>query len=323
MAAGRFSADTIETLGKRAALLCSNPDCRALTTGPMVADEGAINIGEAAHIYGLTERSARFNASLSANELSDITNGIWLCRNCHKAADNDELRFSPELLFQWRREHEAAVLKKMGQPGERIRQKLEAEKLRAFESASYLAQQIVIDKPRFWEYKLTVELLRTELGDVVTKWKRLQRGLIVRNGSIVSPENIFEWIEAKNNDASRIANALHPLLRSLNEAFGPPGHPGDEREILEICRLIVAAAQNLLEWEIEIRFSHVPNKYREVVDAMSGLAGRVLEDILKIVPALSDIASMENPAGYHNIIIALDVPDGYVKRIAAALEKIR
>jgi hypothetical protein len=159
-ALGRFSSDTIETLGKRSALTCSNPDCGALTAGPTVDELGSVNLGEAAHIFGLTPKSARYTASLTATELSDITNGIWLCRNCHKSIDNDELRFPVDLLFQWRRIHEADVLDRLGKPGERLRAKVKSDHLREFADTSYLAQQIILDKPRHWEYKLTLEILR-------------------------------------------------------------------------------------------------------------------------------------------------------------------
>jgi len=111
---GEFSKETIDLLAKRAALHCSNPDCGVLTSAPTVSIAGAINIGEAAHIYGRTEKSKRYNAILTHTERSDITNGIWLCRNCHKEIDNDELRFPPELLFEWRRGHEQMVLERLG-----------------------------------------------------------------------------------------------------------------------------------------------------------------------------------------------------------------
>jgi len=47
---GKFSSETVLTLSKRAALLCSNPDCGTLTTGPAEETTSSINIGEAAHI---------------------------------------------------------------------------------------------------------------------------------------------------------------------------------------------------------------------------------------------------------------------------------
>jgi hypothetical protein len=73
---------------------------------------------------------AQFLPEMTAAELSDITNGLWLwlwlwlCRNCHKQIDNDPLRFPPELLFEWRRLHETAVVARIGRPGDQLRQRI-------------------------------------------------------------------------------------------------------------------------------------------------------------------------------------------------------
>jgi hypothetical protein len=129
---GKFSVETVATLGKRAAMLCSNPDCGALTSGPASEAGESINIGEAAHVYGRTNGSARFKEGFSEAERSDVTNGVWLCRNCHKLIDNDPLRFPADLLFLWRRQHEKAVLARLGRPGDQLRETLTQEHMRQF-----------------------------------------------------------------------------------------------------------------------------------------------------------------------------------------------
>lgn len=48
----RFKQPVIIALAKRAANRCSNPDCGAITSGPADDPSKAVNIGEAAHIYG-------------------------------------------------------------------------------------------------------------------------------------------------------------------------------------------------------------------------------------------------------------------------------
>jgi hypothetical protein len=71
--------------------------------------------------------------------------------------DDDPLRFPAELLFQWRRQHERGVAKRVGRPSDQLRDKIQEEHLRFFEGTSNLAQQIVLDRPRGWEFKLTAE----------------------------------------------------------------------------------------------------------------------------------------------------------------------
>jgi hypothetical protein len=318
---GRFSVETIQTLSKRAALLCSNPDCGALTSGP-TADVGtSINIGEAAHIYGRTSSAARYKADLTISEIADITNGIWLCKNCHKLIDNDPRRFSAELLFEWRRQHEQVILERVGRPGDKLREKLQAEHLRLFESTSRLAQQIVLDRPPLWEYKLTNELLRTDLGSIQKRWQQLKDGMYVRKSTIIPTDQLLVWLSVKFHDAGKIIQSVQPLIAELNKAFGPPGQPGNDEEILTVCRLIVLAARNFLEWEEDVRFSRVEEEYEEIFLSMQGMAARQLDELLRIPNELSKILAMEDPSGMHEVNLVFTVPEGFADNFNAILKR--
>ena len=72
----KFGAKTVQTLARRAANICSNPDCRRTTTGPAEEPTKAINIGEAAHIFGANPGSKRFRLEMSGRARSEITNAI-------------------------------------------------------------------------------------------------------------------------------------------------------------------------------------------------------------------------------------------------------
>ena len=101
-----FSEKTKQTLAKRGGQVCSNPDCRNPTSGPH-SDEGkAINLGEAAHIRGARVGTARYDSRMTDQERSDITNGIWLCRECARRIDLDEAKYTAEVLIEWKKAHE-------------------------------------------------------------------------------------------------------------------------------------------------------------------------------------------------------------------------
>jgi hypothetical protein len=104
-----FSKKTSEILAKRAAQLCSNPNCLKKTSGPHSNPEKAVNKGEAAHIRGARPRSARYDPSMTDEQRSDITNGIWLCVSCASEIDKDEGRFDHQLLHIWKKIHEDKV----------------------------------------------------------------------------------------------------------------------------------------------------------------------------------------------------------------------
>ena len=97
-----FSKETIDILAKRAGQVCSNPKCDNTTSGPHSDEAKAVNLGEAAHIKGARLGSKRYNPSMTNEERSHISNGIWLCRLCAREIDTDERRFPVNLLNSWK-----------------------------------------------------------------------------------------------------------------------------------------------------------------------------------------------------------------------------
>src|SRR5215472_14817172 len=98
-----FTPETKRTLADRVGKLCSNPECRALTSGPQDDSEKAVNIGVAAHITAAAPGGPRYNATLSSEQRQHIDNGIWLCQNCAKLVDSDLQRFTEDLLRAWKK----------------------------------------------------------------------------------------------------------------------------------------------------------------------------------------------------------------------------
>lgn len=97
-----FSEEVKRILANRVGHECSNPDCRALTSGPQSDSAKALNVGVAAHITDASQGGPRFNPSLSSEQRCHADNGIWLCQNCAKLVDNDVVRYSEALLRAWK-----------------------------------------------------------------------------------------------------------------------------------------------------------------------------------------------------------------------------
>jgi hypothetical protein len=60
-----FRAATIRTLASRAGHRCSNPECLRPTSGPAVAEDRFVNVGEAAHITAAALGGKRYDPSLT------------------------------------------------------------------------------------------------------------------------------------------------------------------------------------------------------------------------------------------------------------------
>ncbi|MHB9129281.1 MAG: HNH endonuclease [Candidatus Humimicrobiaceae bacterium] len=105
-----FDQNTKDLRAKRVGFRCSNPNCRRLTSGPQEKKDKSINIGAAAHITAAAKGGLRYNSKLSTSERKSIENGIWLCQNCAKLIDNDDKRYSYDLLIDWKKLSEQAAL---------------------------------------------------------------------------------------------------------------------------------------------------------------------------------------------------------------------
>lgn len=113
MARDDFPPKTIETLKARVAHRCSNPDCRVPTSAP--SDKNKVtSIGIAAHICAASPGGPRFNSSMTPVERKSINNAIWLCSNCSIDIDRDIVRYSVEILNEWKEKAEYAARSELG-----------------------------------------------------------------------------------------------------------------------------------------------------------------------------------------------------------------
>lgn len=324
MTNGEFSSATKKALSTRAHLTCSNPDCAKPTAAPDSTVDGTQSIGKAAHIHGRLPGAKRYRANMSNTDRAHGSNGIWLCADCHDTVDSDELAYDAELLFEWKKSHEQRVREQFGKPGASLRSKVQMEKLRKFPEASPLAHQIILEQSPGWEYRLTAELLRTDLGEIHSHWLALRDGLLVQNTHIVSVEDMFVWLQAKMTDMANNAQALTKIVNeTLPASWGPPGCPGSLDDIRRASALIANVARNMLDFEKNMRFAHVPDFAGPLRRLCLGAAGRQIEELLRIPQELSKLFDGDSVVpGVHKIDIVLDLPDGFSQQIASMLSDI-
>jgi tetratricopeptide (TPR) repeat protein/nucleoside phosphorylase len=114
-----FPEEVKRIVAQRVGYQCSNPDCRALTSGPQIDPTKALNVGVAAHITAAAPGGPRYDPSLTPEARRHPDNAIWLCRTCAKLVDNDLARFTVDLLRKWKAEAEKAASKQIGKSAER------------------------------------------------------------------------------------------------------------------------------------------------------------------------------------------------------------
>lgn len=80
----------------------------------------------------------------------------------------------------------------------------------------------------------------------------------------------------------------------------------------------------MLAWEEDVRFTRVPEVFREAQTQMMGLAGPIIEELMRIPSELGKIFDTESPTGEHVVNLVFRLPDNFVEehsRILARCEK--
>ena len=111
MSRDEFKTSVRTALRMRAALICSNPNCRKQTAAPSKTDQDAfVCLGKAAHITAAASGGPRYDASLTQTQRGSISNAIYLCSACADLIDKNKGNdFPATLLFSWKKTHEAWV----------------------------------------------------------------------------------------------------------------------------------------------------------------------------------------------------------------------
>lgn len=97
-----FPATVRRELERRVASVCSKPGCGRITTGPHTDPAKSLTVGEAGHITSAAKGGPRYDGSLTTAQRTAATNGIWLCKVCHRIVDADDAPFSPATLREWK-----------------------------------------------------------------------------------------------------------------------------------------------------------------------------------------------------------------------------
>lgn len=324
-----FNKITVETLAKRAGYKCSNPDCRVNTIGPNSDPEKSTKIGEAAHIFGARIGSKRFNNNMTDYARSEITNSIWLCRNCHKLIDSDDLRYSTNILFAWREKHEEFISSSLGNNTDQILLKEQIFILKDFDEYPPLIKRIIIDKPFGWEYRLTAELMRFLNKPLFRKLDDLKEGLYLKPLESIKSDQASEWIGEKITELRRMLVPAAGLLDRLTKSWGKPGEPGDLNEIHHITKLIKAYLEYIIDFEERIRFVNVPPKYERAVNLLQDLIGSQITKLSSIPADLDEIVLFTENLPKENTqqkeikkVIVFEVPEYWDREFSRELAKI-
>ena len=201
-----FSSQTKALLASRVGFKCSNPGCRQTTSGPRRDPSGAVNVGVAAHITAAAPGGPRYDADLTPEQRSSVTNGIWLCQTDAKLIDNDVDQYPVDCLRRWKTQAEEAAHRELevrlrrSPDGEEVFRRMERlmpvllEEMRADLKSHPLKREFIL-MSKGWMYNAGREVPlayyyedHEDLGDKV--------GLLVNHGLVtdITYNNVARYV---------------------------------------------------------------------------------------------------------------------------------
>jgi hypothetical protein len=251
-----------------------------------------------------------------------ITNAIWLCSNCHKMIDDDEIRFPAGLLFEWQRNHAQRIAEQIGKAGAELRLRYEKRHLEEFGRLSYLAERLIVEKDDLWEYRLTGETLRFEMAPILRRWEALKSGLYINTTNRVSNREFFLWISDRMKEAEKIGAAFTQLMNhEFKRAWGDPGVPGDDIQIVSTCRFFAEMCLSALKWEEQVRFVCAQDVFDDVIELLKGVMGGIIDEAAKVPKFMAETFGSHTSSGTYSLNLELSLPEGWFDQISAALDR--
>lgn len=317
-----FDSKTIETLSKRSALRCNNPDCGVLTTGPHTENSKTLNIGEAAHIYGARKGAARYRPEMSDIERASITNGIWLCRTCHGKIDKDSECYPVNLLLFWKNSHENNITNEIGTAGEKIKNELLNDELREFSNYPAFIRAILREKPEHWQHMLTAELIDYHVSKYINKIDEINQNLVLLPKIIIPLSEGMQWIDNKPKDTQDIIKTIKLIIDKYNNLLNFDKDNNELKIIIDYCMLYEKISNYIFNCVCEMKFTYIDEKFRNIQKLYIILYSDLLNSILQLPFNIRKLFLNKNPKGIHKIDILFELPAEFEENYEKEIEQI-
>ncbi len=168
--------------------------------------------------------------------------------------------------------------------------------MKEFKNESELAKSVALERPDYWEYKLTVELLRTRIKQVEKKFTELDNGLFFIK--MVRP-TAFDYFKSISTRFGDLKNLVHLMGKIVTEEFskswGPPGIAGNPYEIKAVADKFYAACISAYDWELEMRAYDPPDDFKYLNALMKGCGKVIFDSIRELPDKLEEPFLVDNP----------------------------
>jgi hypothetical protein len=149
-------------------------------------------------------------------------------------------------------------------------------------SESPEAQRLARERPRYWEFLFTAELLKTKLAEVRGQFERQKMGVAHLPLRCISGAEFHSWVAVKIKDLVSLADGLATQLGVVQASWGPPGQPGDVQKIQQSVNDFVHLCGHLVEWEKDVQATTPPEEIQRLKNTMRGWAEGFLQEMERL-----------------------------------------
>jgi|GEM_PF-5745276 len=193
----------------------------------------------------------------------------------------------------------------------------------AFGGESDVIRTLAFEQPPYWEYMLTVELLKPKMKRLQEEYAEVRNSRRYIKASKASNKEYFKLIQEKMIDLRRIVAMFEPVtLKDIPASWGASGTPGDAFEIKKATDRFVSMCSGIVEWEIEISAVHPPEVFENLKTILQGATASMLREAQRFVDELSRIFANPDPTQEYAINLVLDFPEGWVEKATTELDVI-
>lgn len=191
--------------------------------------------------------------------------------------------------------------------------------------------ELVVEKPRYWEYLLFAAVLKENLDKMLDIKLDTKYGIFFKNTKYFDePEEIIDYTRAKCKDLCNRTALLDKIINAaFQEAVGEPGESGNAEYIIYVAEKIIEVDRSIHEWALDFKSIIVPEGFQTLLLYASQLNVTVIEDIenfildydIRINQLVSDVGE-QSEKRKETFSLTLRVPD--MKKInmeIARLEK--
>jgi hypothetical protein len=193
------------------------------------------------------------------------------------------------------------------------------------------AQQIVDERPSYWEIKLFNQMLMTELATSAGARRDMDLGIAFGHVERQEPRETIRWVGSQFHEIGQIAEGLASLVNvGLADAMGPPGQPGDPEKLVYVANRIGQAYREIIGWSLRWRTLHAEAIFdglRELGQSAGGRLVHQLEDWSRRIDlAIRDTLDAEVPPAPGTVVtlsVKIDFPPEWEENMSAEMRKVR